>query len=119
MKEIHNLNHSVKEEDTEAKGRVCCSLPQSLWKKICVRSYSIGPPQGAKGLASGEMRQAEDLTTEFELNCALSSLRCRKWAERRQNVTDFMSGGFVHPHANTVFSFLIFLHETTHLWFAL
>lgn len=117
---MHDLNHSVNEEDTEPMSRVCCSLHLSLWKKICVRrSYSIGLPQRAKGLASGELRQAEDLTTELDLNCALSFLRCRKWAERRQNMTDFMSGYFVHPHANAVFSFLIFLHETTHLWFAL
>lgn len=62
-------------------------LQQSLWRKICVRSYRAGLAQRAKGLAS-EVSPAEHLATEPGLNRALSSLRCRKGAERRQNVTD-------------------------------
>lgn len=84
------MNHFVNEVDTQPKGIICCSLQQSLWKKICIRrSYSISLLQRGKGLALEDMRLAEDLTLALELNCALAFLRCGKWAERKQNVTDF------------------------------
>ena len=103
---VHDLNHFVKEVDTEPKGIICCSLQQSLWKKTCIRRrYSISLPQRAKGLALGEMRLAEDLTLELELNCAVAFLRCGKWAERKQNVTDFMSHGILYTLMQTL-SFL-------------
>lgn len=66
------------------KGQICSkACGRKSVSGVAVLAWHREPRLGIR-----EVSPAEHLTTELGLNRALSSLRCRKGAERRQNVTD-------------------------------